>query len=71
MAGGRIGESPGEGMDGKEEVVKGPCSLTRVTYAAFTFIRLVPVAFDPVPHFSLLDSQRKGLNGDVFQRQVD
>lgn len=37
-------------------------------YTAFT---LVPVAFDPIPHFSLLDSQRKGLNWDIFPRQVD
>ena len=55
----------------KEEVIKGPCSLMRVTYMAFTFIRLVPVAFDPVPHFNLLDSQRKGRDWDGFQRQVD
>lgn len=57
-----------EGMGMKEEVIKG---LMRVTYMGFTFIRLVPVTFDPIPHFSLLDRQRKGLNWDVFQRQVD
>lgn len=55
----------------KKEVIKGPCSLTRVTYVAFTFICLVPVAFDPVPHFNLLDSQWKGLDWDAFRRQVD
>lgn len=53
-------------MGGKEEVIKGPRSLMRVTYTAFTFIRSVPAAFDPLPHLSLLDSQRKGLNWDVF-----
>ena len=68
---GRIREQAGEGMGVKEEVIKGPCSLMRVTYMAFTFVHLVPVAFDPVPHFSLLDSQRKGLDWDGFQRQVD
>lgn len=58
-------------MGVKKEVIKGPCSLTRVTYVAFTFICLVPVAFDPVPHFNLLDSQWRGLDWDAFRRQVD
>lgn len=57
-----------KGMGVKEEVMKG---IMRVTYTAFTFIHLVPVAFDPILHFNLLDSQQKGLNWDVFQRQVD
>lgn len=26
---------------------------------------------DPVSHFSQLDSQQKGLNWDIFQRQVE
>jgi len=71
LARGRIREQPSEGMGGKEEAVKGPCSPVGVTYTIFTCSHLVPVAFDPVPRFSLLDSQRKGLNWDVFQRQVD
>lgn len=66
LARGRMREQPGAGTGGKEEVIKGPCSLMRVTCGAFTSIRLVPAAFDPVPRFSLLDSQRKGLNWDVF-----
>lgn len=52
-------------------VLKGTCTLMRVIYMAFTFIHLLPVAFDPIPHFNLLDSQQKGLNWDVIWRQVD
>lgn len=58
-------------MGEKETVLKGTCTLMRVIYMAFTFIHLLPVAFDPIPHFNLLDSQQKGLNWDVIWRQVD
>lgn len=53
---GRMQEQPKEGVDVEEEVVKVPCSLMRVIYVTFTSIHLIPVAFGPIPHSSLLDT---------------
>lgn len=66
---GRMQEQPKEGMEVKEEVMQVPCSLMRVTYKAFTSIHLVPVAFDPIPHFNLL-TVREGPELGYFQRWV-
>lgn len=66
---GRMQEQPKEGMEVKEEVMQVPCSLMRVIYKAFISIHLVPVAFDPVPHFNLL-TVREGPKLGYFQRWV-